>query len=67
MALGLLDVIDNFERAMEARPEDDKFAEGMELILKQLRDVLAKNNISEIEAQGNPFDPNVHNAVMTMA
>ena len=64
-ACGLLDVIDNFERAMAAKPEDDKFAEGMELILKQLQGVLEKNGVKEIEALGKPFDPNFHNAVMT--
>jgi len=61
----LLSVIDNFERAMAAKAENDKFAEGMELILKQLLDVLTKNGVSEIEALGKPFDPNFHNAVMT--
>lgn len=64
-ACGLLDVIDNFERAMAAKPDGDKFAEGMELILKQLQGVLEKNGVKEIEAMGKPFDPNFHNAVMT--
>ena len=64
-AKGLLDVIDNFERAMDAKPEGDKFADGMELILVQLKGVLEKNNVEEIKALGEPFDPNFHNAVMT--
>ena len=67
-ASGLLEVIDNFERAMEHGSEaDPKFAEGMQLILKQLQGVLEKNNVEEIEALGKPFDPNYHNAVMTEA
>jgi molecular chaperone GrpE len=66
-AKGLLDVIDNFERAMDAKPEGDKFADGMELILVQLKGVLEKNNVEEIKALGEPFDPNFHNAVMTEA
>ena len=66
-AVDLLDVMDNFDRAMAAAPADDKFAEGMQLILKQLGDVLAKNNVAEIEAEGKTFDPNFHNAVMTEA
>ena len=68
-ALGLLDVIDNFERAMEHTEDssDPKLAEGMQLILKQLQGVLEKNNVEEIEALGKPFDPNYHNAVMTEA
>jgi len=67
IVLQLLDVIDNFDRAMSAAAEGDKFAEGMELILKQLNDVLSKNNVVEIEALGKDFDPNFHNAVMTEA
>ena len=67
-ATGLLEVIDNFERAMEHGSEaDPKFAEGMQLILKQLQDVLSRNNVEEIEALGKPFDPAYHNAVMTEA
>ena len=64
-ASDLLNVMDNFERAMEAAPEDDKFAEGMGLIFKQLQDVLKKNKVEEIAAQDAAFDPNFHNAVMT--
>ena len=63
-AVDLLEVIDSFERAMAAKPEGDKFAEGMEMILTQLKAVLAKNHVEEIEALGKPFDPNMHNAVM---
>ena len=67
-AMGLLEVVDNFERAMEHGSESDpKFSEGMQLILKQLQGVLEKNNVEEIEALGKPFDPNYHNAVMTEA
>lgn len=65
--LQVLDVIDNFDRAMETAPADDKFAEGMKLILKQLTDVLDKNNVKEIEALNKNFDPAFHNAVMTEA
>ncbi len=67
IALQLLDVIDNFERAMQSAPADDKFAEGMQLILKQFGDVLERNNIAEIKALGEDFDPALHNAVMTEA
>lgn len=61
----LLNVIDNFERALEHAPEsDDGFAEGMRMIFKQLQDVLEKSNVTEIKALGEDFDPNFHNAVM---
>ena len=63
--LQVLDVIDNFDRAMQTAPADDKFAEGMQLILKQLQDVLERNNVKEIEALDKAFDPAFHNAVMT--
>ena len=63
----LLPVLDNMERALAAAPEGDKFAEGMELIYKQMVDVLKKNKVEEIEADGKAFDPNLHNAVMRQA
>ena len=49
-ATALLEVIDNIERAMDAKPEGDKFADGMELILVQLKGVLEKNKVEEIKA-----------------
>ncbi|MBQ8590389.1 MAG: nucleotide exchange factor GrpE [Firmicutes bacterium] len=69
MALDLLDVIDNFERALVHQTDckDEKMKEGMDLIFKQLQGVLEKNKITEIPALGEDFDPNVHNAVMTQA
>ncbi len=61
----LLNVLDNFERALEHGAEGDSFAEGMKMIFKQLQDVLEKAGVAEIEALGLDFDPNFHNAVMT--
>lgn len=61
----MLDVIDNFERALEHAEGDDGFVKGMENIFKILKDVLEKSGLEEIEALGADFDPNVHNAVMT--
>lgn len=61
----LLDVIDNFERALDCADKAEKsFAEGMEMIFRQLKDVLKNSNVEEIEALGLDFDPNFHNAVM---
>ena len=67
IALDLIEVIDNFERALEHIEDcaDKQFAEGVEKIYKQLQGVLEKNSIEEIKAVGEPFDPNFHNAVMT--
>mgnify|MGYP000555031151 FL=1 len=63
--LGLLTVIDNFERAIEHESKDEKYAEGMQLIFKQLIDVLKSSGLEEIKALDEDFDPNIHNAVMT--
>jgi len=64
----LLDVIDNFERALSHQgDEGSTVLEGMNKIYKQLRGVLEKTGLQEIEALGMDFDPNFHNAVMTEA
>ncbi|MCI8647184.1 MAG: nucleotide exchange factor GrpE [Firmicutes bacterium] len=64
LATELLTVLDNFERALEHEGEDKSFKEGMEMIFKQLFDVLEKAGLKEIPALGEEFDPNFHNAVM---
>lgn len=61
----LLDVLDNFERALGQEESGDGFKQGMEMIFKQLGNVLEKAGLAEIAALGEDFDPNVHNAVMT--
>lgn len=61
----LLEVIDNFERALEHDSADAQFVEGMEMIFNQFKDVLEKAGLEEIKAMGEDFDPNFHNAVMT--
>ncbi|MFH2036202.1 MAG: nucleotide exchange factor GrpE [Candidatus Zixiibacteriota bacterium] len=63
----LLDVIDNFERALEAVGKtDDKEAlkKGAEMIYQQLLEILKKENVVHIIAIGEPFDPNFHEAMM---
>ncbi|MDR2611274.1 MAG: nucleotide exchange factor GrpE [Clostridiales Family XIII bacterium] len=65
LAADILPVLDNFERAVAGETgQDEAVTEGLEMILRQLRDVLAKNGITEIEALGADFDPNRHHAVM---
>ena len=63
----LLDVLDNFERALDQEGQGDSFKEGMEMIFKQLGDVLKKSGLAEIPALGEEFDPNFHNAVMSLS
>ncbi|HKL11583.1 MAG TPA: nucleotide exchange factor GrpE [Clostridia bacterium] len=64
----LLPVIDNFERAvLSAESENgssEKMLKGIEMVYKQLNDVLNSNGLKIIEAVGKPFDPNYHHAVM---
>lgn len=63
----ILPVVDNFERGLAAVPEEEKstgFAEGMEKIYKQLMTTLESIGVKPIEAVGNEFDPDFHNAVM---
>jgi len=63
----ILPVVDNFERGLAAIPEEDKtspFAEGMNMIYKQLMTELEGLGVKPIEAVGKEFDPNLHNAVM---
>jgi molecular chaperone GrpE len=61
----LLEVLANFERALEHECADENYAAGMDLIFKQLTDVLSKSGLEEIKALGEDFDPNFHNAIMT--
>lgn len=59
----LLPVIDNLEKATEAESKDEDYKKGVELVLKQFKDVLLANGVKEIEALGQPFDPELHEAV----
>ena len=59
-----LDVYDNLERGVAQFAENDPHRQGLEMIAKQLLDVLGKLGVTEIEALGAPFDPEKHNAVM---
>jgi molecular chaperone GrpE len=63
----MLGVYDNFERALRSPEptENPALLEGIGLIAKQYLDLLRKRGVVEIEAAGKPFDPSVHQAVMT--
>lgn len=63
----ILPVVDNFERGLAAVPEDEKgggFAQGMEMIYKQLMTELENMGVKPIAAVGEEFNPDFHNAVM---
>ena len=59
----ILPIIDNLEKAISAGTDDESYEEGIKMILKQLKDVLAYNGVKEIETVGHQFDPELHEAV----
>jgi len=61
-----LPVIDNLEKAAEAKTEDENYKQGLELVLKQFKDVLTKFGVEEIKTVGETFDPEVHEAVSSI-
>ncbi len=61
----ILPILDNMERALQYKDtENENITKGLEMIMKSFVDTLAKMGVSEIEALGKSFDPNLHNAVM---
>lgn len=62
--LKFLPIYDNLERALATPTEDEAYRRGVEMIMTQFCATMQKLGITEIEALGQKFDPNVHNAVM---
>ena len=60
----LLPIVDNLERALSAAGEESALKSGVEMVLRQTKDALAKMGVEEIDPQGQPFDAELHNAVM---
>jgi len=60
---GLLPVIDNLEKAVNAETEDSNYKQGIDLVLKQFIDVLSSFGVQPIESIGKTFDPELHEAV----
>lgn len=60
----LLPVLDDLERAIANRPAGDSWADGVDMILRKFQSILEKEGISRIEAEGTPFDPNQHEAIL---
>ena len=59
----LLTSVDNMEKAIAA-PAGEDYKTGVDMVLRQFMDVLAKMGLEAVGVEGEPFDPNVHNAVM---
>lgn len=60
----LLPSVDNMERAMEAEADGADYKSGVDMVMRGFIDALKGMGLEEIEAQGAPFDPEIHNAVM---
>lgn len=59
----LLPVIDNLEKAVKVETKDSNYKQGVEMVLKQFKDVLTANGVKEINTIGKTFDPELHEAV----
>ena len=59
----ILPVLDDLERALQNRPADESWANGIELIVRKFQGVLESEGIKRIEAEGAEFDPNFHEAI----
>ena len=59
----VLPVLDDLERAMQNRPADDSWANGIELIVRKFQNMLDAEGLKRIEAEGEEFNPNFHEAI----
>ena len=64
IVLKMLPVLDNFERAVDSKSDQESFSTGVEMILKQLQAVFENLGVQKIDALDYQFDPNLHEAVM---
>lgn len=64
MAKKLLPILDNIDRAKSSDTSSDDYIKGIEMIVKQFLGLSEQLELTEIGAQGEPFDPNLHEAVM---
>ena len=59
----VLPVLDDLERALQNRPSDDAWANGIELVVRKFQNILESEGIKTIEAVGKEFDPKFHEAI----
>ena len=62
----ILPVVDNLENAAKVETKDESYKQGIELVLKQFKDVLKSKGVEEIKAVGETFDPSIHEAVSSV-
>jgi molecular chaperone GrpE len=65
IARGVIDAVDNLERALEAGGDDEGLASGVEMVLSGLRETLSRNGIEAVDPKGDKFDPTKHEALST--
>ena len=61
-----LPIVDNLENAVKAETQDEEYRRGVELVLKQFKDILKSKGVEEIPAIGETFDPSLHEAVSSI-
>lgn len=61
-----LPIVDNLENAVKAETQDAEYKKGVELVLKQFKDILKTKGVEEIESIGKTFDPSQHEAVSSI-
>src|SRR5512132_2808947 len=59
----VLPVLDDLERALQNRPAENSWANGIELIARKMQSIMESEGIKRIEAEGTEFDPNLHEAI----
>ncbi len=62
----ILPIVDNLENAVKIETQDEEYKKGIELVLKQVKDVLTSKGVEEIKALGEKFDPGLHEAVSSI-
>ena len=61
-----LPIVDNLENAMKIETQDNEYKKGVELVLKQFKEILKSKGVEEIPAIGETFDPGLHEAVSSI-
>ena len=61
-----LPIIDNLEKAVQTKTNDEEYKQGIELVLKQFKEVLEANGVKEIESVGHTFNPELHEAITSV-
>lgn len=64
--ISFLPIIDNLEKAVQVKTDDAEYKQGIELVLKQFKDVLNSNGVKEIESVGQTFNPELHEAITSV-